>query len=69
MWDRAGHEQGVCLRARLLMDLTRDLFVTSLTWRPPATALARIDGTPRFDILTPHRPRPEAIAAGTLTSC
>ena len=68
MWDRAGHEHGVWLRARLLMDLTRDLVVTSLTWRPPATALTRIDGTPRFDILTPHRPRPEAIAAGTLTS-
>lgn len=67
MWDRAGHEHGVLLRARLLIDLTRDLVVTSLTWRPP-TELARIDGTPRFDILTPHRPRPEAIAAGTLTS-
>ena len=68
IWDRAGHERGVRLRARLLMDLTRDLVVTSLTWRPPAQALARIDGTPRFDILEPHRPRPEAIAAGTLTS-
>ena len=68
MWDRAGHERGVRLRARLLMDLTRDLVVTSLTWSPPAPVLARTDGTPRFDILTPHRPRPEALAAGTLTS-
>jgi hypothetical protein len=68
MWDRAGHERGVWLRVRLLIDLTRDLVVTSLTWRPPAPVLARSDGMPRFDILTPHRPRPEAIAAGTLTS-
>jgi hypothetical protein len=68
MWDRAGHERGVRLRARLLMDLTRDLVVTSLTWSPPAPVLARTDGAPRFDILRPHRPRPEAIAAGTLTS-
>jgi len=68
MWDRAGHERGVRLRARLLLDLTRDLVVTSLTWSPPAPVLARSDGTPRFDILRPHRPRPEALAAGTLTS-
>jgi Peptidase family S41 len=68
MWDRAGHERGVRLRARLLMDLTRDLVVTSLTWSPPAPVLARTDGAPRFDILRPHRPRPEALAAGTLTS-
>jgi hypothetical protein len=68
IWDRAGHERGVRLRARLLMDLTRDLVVTSLTWSPPAAGLTRLDGTPRFDILTPHRPRPEAMAAGTLTS-
>jgi hypothetical protein len=68
MWDRAGHERGVRLRARLLIDLTKDLVVTSLTWSPPAPALARTDGMPRFDILTPHRPRPEAIAAGALTS-
>jgi hypothetical protein len=68
MWDRAGHERGVRLRARLLMDLTRDLVVTSLTWRPPAPVLARADGAPRFDILRPHRPRPEALAAGTMTS-
>ena len=59
--DRAGHERGVLLRARLLMDLARDLLVTSLSWRPPATVLARIEGTPRFDILEPHRPRPEAL--------
>ena len=50
IWDRAGHERGVRLRTRLLMDLTRDLVVTSLTWRrPQAQSLARIDGTPRFD--------------------
>ena len=69
IWDRAGHERGVRLRARLLMDLTRDLVVTSLTWRPPAKELAtRLDGTPRFDFLEPHRPRPQALAAGMLTS-
>jgi hypothetical protein len=68
MWDRAGHERGVRLRARLLMDLTRDLVVTSLTWSPPAPVLARTDGAPRFDILRPHRPRPEALVAGTMTS-
>ena len=68
IWDRARHERGVFLRARLLMDLAIDLFVTSLSWRPPAAVLARIDGTPRFDFLEPHRPRPEALAAGTLTS-
>ena len=68
IWDRAGHERGVRLRARLLIDLTRDLIVTSLTWSPPAPVLARTDGMPRFDILKPHRPRPEAIIAGTLTS-
>jgi hypothetical protein len=68
MWDRAGHERGARLRARLLMDLTKDLVVTSLTWSPPAPVLARSDGAPRFDILRPHRPRPEALAAGTMTS-
>ena len=68
IWDRAGHERGVRLRARLLMDLIRDLVVTSLTWSPPAPVLARTDGMPRFDILKPHRPRPEAIAAGTFAS-
>ena len=68
MWDRAGHERGARLRARLLMDLTRDLVVTSLTWSPPAPVLARTDGAPRFDILRPHRPRPEALVAGTMTS-
>jgi opacity protein-like surface antigen len=68
MWDRAGHERGVRLRARLLIDLTKDLVVTSLTWTPPPPVLARTDGMPRFDILRPHRPRPEALAAGTLTS-
>src|SRR6187401_1585467 len=68
MWDRAGHERGVRLRTRLLIDLAKDLVVTSLTWSPPAPVLARTDGMSRFDILRPHRPRPEAMAAGTLTS-
>ena len=68
IWDRAGHERGVRLRARLLMDLAKDLVVTTLTWSPPAPVLARTDGMPRFDILKPHRPRPEAIVAGTFTS-
>ena len=68
IWDRIGHERGVLLRVRLLIDLMMDLVVTSLTWSPAPAVLARADGRPRFDILEPHRPRPEAIAAGTLTS-
>jgi hypothetical protein len=68
VWDRAGHERSVRLRARLLIDLARDLVVTSLTWSPPAPVLARTDGMPRFDFIQPHRPRPEALALGTLIS-
>ena len=67
--DRARHERGAVLRTRLLIDLAMDLFSTSVNWRAPAPAvLARIDGGPRFDFLEPHRPRPQAMLAGTLTS-
>jgi Peptidase family S41 len=44
------------------------LFATSFSWRPAAAALARVDGAPRFDFIEPHRPRPEALAVGTLIS-
>jgi len=66
--DRARHERGVFARGRLLMDLVIDLFATSLSWRTSAPAIARVDGGPRFDFLEPHRPRPQAMLAGTLTS-
>lgn len=66
--DRARHERGVWLRARLVVDLAIDLFITSLTWRPTDVVLARVEGGPRFDIIEGHRPRPHALAAGMLTS-
>ena len=69
MRDRARHERGVFLRVRLLMDLATDLCATSLhRWRSGEPLLARIDGAPRFDIIEVHGPRPEALAAGMLTS-
>jgi hypothetical protein len=69
MLDRARDERGVFLRTRLLMDLTIDLFATSLHgWQRGNAALARIDDAPRFDIIEVHGPRPEALAAGVLTS-
>lgn len=69
MRDRARHERGVFLRVRLLMDLTIDLFATSLHgWQPGKPLLEGIDGAPRFDIIEVHGPRPEALAAGMLTS-
>jgi hypothetical protein len=69
MKDRARDERGVFLRARLLIDLTIDLFATSLHgWHPGNPALARVDDAPRFDIIEVHGPRPEALAAGILTS-
>jgi hypothetical protein len=66
--DRAAQERSAFERLRLLMDLVIDLTVTTATWRPPAPMLARVDGAPRFDFIEPHRPRPQAMAAGTLTS-
>ena len=68
MWDRAGHERGVWLRARLLMDLTRDLVVTSLTWQPagPGARAHRRHATVRHPRAASTASR--AIAAGTLTS-
>jgi Peptidase family S41 len=66
--DRARHERGVLLRLRLVMDLTMDLLATSVSWQPAAAVFARVDGTPRFDFIETHRPRPEALAAGMLTS-
>ena len=68
IYDRAREERGVIRRARLLIDLIIDLVSTSLTWRPPAPSLARAEDGPRFDFIAPHRPRPEALAAGTMTS-
>jgi hypothetical protein len=66
--DRARQERGVFLRLRLVMDLTMDLLATSVSWQPATAVLARVDGTPRFDFIEAHRPRPEALAAGMLTS-
>ena len=67
--DRARHERGVFLRARLLLDLAIDLFATwRHGWQPGTAITARIDGAPRFDIIEVHGPRPEALAAGMLTS-
>ena len=69
MRDRARHERGVFLRVRLLMDLAIDLFATSLhRWQPDKPSLGRIDAAPRLDIIEVHGPRPEALAAGMLTS-
>jgi hypothetical protein len=66
--DRARHERGVLRRARLVMDLTRDLLATAVRWEPAAAVFARADNTPRFDFIEPHRPRPEALMAGMVTS-
>ena len=69
MRDRARHERGVFLRVRLLMDLAIDLFATwRRGWQPGRPLIARIDGAPRFDIIEVPGPRPEALAAGMLTS-
>ena len=38
--DRACHERGVLLRARLALDLTIDLFLTWLTWSPSRASWA-----------------------------
>jgi hypothetical protein len=67
--DRARDERGVLPRLRLVIDLTMDLLATSVRWQPPpAVVLARADNTPRFVFIEPHRPRPEAMMAGMLTS-
>jgi hypothetical protein len=51
------------------MDLAIDLFATwRRGWQPGKPLIARIDGTPRFDIIDVPGPRPEALAAGILTS-
>ncbi len=69
MRDRARDERGVFLRARLLMDLALDLFAISLRgWQAARPSLVRIDGAPRFDIIEVHGLRPQALAAGILTS-
>src|SRR5262245_8578827 len=69
MRDRARHARGIFQRFRLLTDLAIDLFATSLhDWRPDEPLVARIDGTPRFDIIEVHGPRPAALAAGILAS-
>ena len=69
MRDRARDERGVFRRGRLVMDLAIDLIAISLHgWQTRKPSLARIDGVPRFDIIEVHAPRPEALAAGMLTS-
>jgi hypothetical protein len=70
--DRARAERGLRQRARLLIDLSSDLFVTTLRgWHSnpslvPETGVR--DGSPRFHIIEARGPRPESIAAGMLTS-
>lgn len=66
--DRARHERGIFQRLRLLMDLVIDLLATSLSWRGAVAVASGVDGTLRFDLIEVHRPRPEALAAGMLTS-
>ena len=66
--DRLDHERGAVLRMRLLFDLAADLFKTSLSWQPPAPQLARVDGAPRFVFIEAHRPRPQAMVAGSCAS-
>src|SRR5262249_53884908 len=67
--DRARHERGVFLRARLLMDLAIDLVATSLRgWHASEPLLVRIDGAPRFDVIDGYGPRAEALVIGMLTS-
>jgi hypothetical protein len=69
MRDRARDERGVLLRLRLLVDLAVDVFATSLHgWQRPEPSLARLDGAPRFDIIEGQGLRPQALAAGMLTS-
>ncbi len=69
MRDRARDERGIFLRGRLLMDLAIDLLATSLHgWQAGEPSLVRIDSAPRFDVIEVHGPRPEALAAGMLTS-
>jgi hypothetical protein len=51
------------------MDLAIDLFATwRHGWQPSPLLAARIDSGPRFDIIEVQGPRPEALAAGMLTS-
>lgn len=68
--DRARHERGAVLRARLLMDLAIDLCATSVRgWQHDEPLLTRIDSGPRFDIIEGHGGlRPKALVAGLLTS-
>jgi hypothetical protein len=75
MRDRARDERGIVLRVRLLTDLAVDLGATVVRgWQPAATPLVtRVDAPgsargPRFDIIEVPGPRPQAIAAGMLTS-
>jgi uncharacterized protein (TIGR03435 family) len=66
---RARDESGLLPRLRLLLDLVMDLGSTSLCgWRGSTPLLARADGTPRFEVIDSHRPRPEALALGILAS-
>ena len=67
--DRARDERGFILRARLLIDLTSDLFATWIRgWQPAEPLIARTEGGPHFDIIEVHGPSPVAMTAGLLTS-
>src|SRR6185503_20887444 len=69
MRDRARHERGVFLRARLLLDLAIDLGATSLHgFQSSRPLLAHVDDPPCFDVIDMHRPRPGALAVGLLTT-
>jgi len=70
--DRARVERGPYLRARLLFDLLRDIFATSLRgWRTrPAlvSAPAPRDGAPSFHLIESQGPRPLTMAIGMMAS-
>jgi hypothetical protein len=69
MRDRARDERGVFRRVGLMMDLVRDVGVTSLHgWRDREPLLAPGGGAPRFDIIEVHRPGPAALTVGIVVS-
>ncbi len=67
--DRAQHERGLFRRVRLLMDLALDLTATALRgWQFSEPLIAHMEGSPRFDVIDRHAPRPEALVVGVLAS-